>query len=324
MSLTRTPRSELPRRVVRLLLDRGLLGTADVHRYGVTARDVSESNGVVLVEVGNGNGFAAKDLRVPREGGQGEPERELALLHAAAELPDASDLLAPMVLHEPDEALLVLDGLVAARRLDRVPDPLASGPARLLGRTLGRWHRAAADLTLEPARPWIHDVDGAAAPPVLRTDPTLSALVREFRAGPEAAVLDRARELWAPDTTIHGDVRFANVLVRPSPPSAHLVDWESAGRGDSTWDVAGAVQEYVTAGRPFPPADPGDPVRALLDAYTDARGAGPDPERLAASLGARLLHRALQLSTWLADPRAEVARHRELAVAVSGGAVEVR
>ena len=42
------------------------------------------------------------------------------------------------------------------------------------------------------------------------------------------------------DTLIHGDLRFANLLVAPgaSPPRIWLVDWEFAGLGESAWDVA--------------------------------------------------------------------------------------
>ncbi|WP_204038975.1 hypothetical protein, partial [Acrocarpospora phusangensis] len=109
----------LSRRAVRLLLDRGLVRAADVHRYGLTARDVSESNGVVLVELGNGQGFAVKDVGAPREGGQGEPEREIALYRAAG----GTAMLPRLELHDPGAGLLVLEGVIAARRLDRLAAP---------------------------------------------------------------------------------------------------------------------------------------------------------------------------------------------------------
>lgn len=288
----------LARRAVRLLLDRGLLAAADVHRYGVSAYDVSESNGVVLVELGNGRGFAVKDVGTPRERGQGEAAREIALYRAAG----SSPLLPRLELYDAEAGLLVLEGVISARRLDRLPTPDSAGA---FGRALGAWHRLGAGLSPLPAtRPWVLDLDGPDRLPVLDQDARLAALSAAVAGDPaHQAALETMRATWAADTVIHGDVRFTNVLIRSSG-EALLVDWESAGAGDSRWDVAGALQEYLSAG-----------VRGseFLDGYTAGRGRPAESAHLGAFVACRLLLRAFQLTNWLPEPDAEVERHRALA-----------
>lgn len=292
---------QLARRAVRLLLDRGLLVAADVHRYGVSAYDVSESNGVVLVELGNGRGFAVKDVGAPRERGQGEAAREIALYRAAG----SSPLLPRLELYDAEAGLLVLEGVISARRLDRVAAPY--DPAGAFGRALGGWHRLGAGLPpLEATRPWLLDLDGPDRLPVLDQDARLAALSAAVAGDPaHRAALETMRAAWAADTVIHGDVRFTNVLIRSSG-EALLVDWESAGAGDSRWDVAGALQEYLSA-------QAKGAVAAFLNGYAAGRGRPVESAHLEAFVACRLLLRAFQLTNWLPEPDAEVERHRALA-----------
>lgn len=290
---------ELARRAVRLLLERGLMSAADVHRYGVTARDVSESNAVVLVELGNGRGFAVKDVGSSRDPAQGEAAREIALYRTAAAHAGCARILPRLELH--DSGLLVLEGILSARRLDRL-DTL--GCAASFGRTLGAWHRVGAGLPpLAATRPWLLDIDGPSRLPILDVDGPLRSLTAALLDDPShRAALDLVRTAWVADTTIHGDVRFTNVLIRSSG-EALLVDWESSGLGDSRWDVAGGVQEYLSAGHP---------VEDFLSGYAAGRER-PVSADLGAFVACRLLLRALQLANWTDKPEAEIERHRSLA-----------
>ncbi|SDH91820.1 Phosphotransferase enzyme family protein [Sinosporangium album] len=307
----------LARRAVRLLLDRGLMSPADVHRYGMSARDVSESNGVVLVELGNGRGFAVKDTGAPRDGGQGDPAREVALYRAAGGVPGATRVLPRLELYDEDAELLVLEGVISARRLDRLAaphDPLDPRLAAAFGRTLGVWHRVAAGLPpLRPAHPWLFDIDGPDRLPVLDNDEKLRSLTADILGDPAHLAAKAAVEAaWTPDTAVHGDVRFGNVLIRSSG-EALLIDWESAGAGDSRWDVAAGLQEYLSAGGVLRPGGGSDTVAAFLDGYAAGRGRPVEWDRLAEFTACRLLVRALQLTTWLPAPDVEVERHRALA-----------
>ncbi len=71
-------------RAARLVIDRGMISPAEIHRHGIRARDVSQSNPVALVEAGNGRGFLAKDMSSAPAKEQGSPERELAVYRAVA------------------------------------------------------------------------------------------------------------------------------------------------------------------------------------------------------------------------------------------------
>ena len=64
--------------------------------------------------------------------------------------------------------------------------------------------------------------------------------------------LERLTRSWRPETVIHGDIRFDNVLVR-SPRADEevdaielwIVDWEMVRIGDPAWDLAGALQDFL-------------------------------------------------------------------------------
>jgi aminoglycoside phosphotransferase (APT) family kinase protein len=66
-------------------------------------------------------------------------------------------------------------------------------------------------------------------------------LVRLVQASEElAASLDRLDREWRPDALIHADLRLDNFLVsnaQTDRPRLTIVDWETAGTGDSCWDV---------------------------------------------------------------------------------------
>lgn len=319
----------LGRRAVRILLDRGLLRPRDVHVYGVTARDVSESNGVSLVELGNGTGFAVKDLSEPGDAVQGHPEREVALYRRFSSDPRVTGLLPRLCLHDPQEQLLVLEGLVSARRMDRMTspsEPTNAGLARVFGETLGRWHGSAPPLprTGERELPWVVRIGAADRLRVIEEDPRLRSLADAVLADPShRQALARVADIWRVDATVHGDVRFSNILVRTSSPcTVVLVDWESSGPGDSYWDVAGGVQEYLCAGigwRAAAVPGPSGPVESFLAGYAQGRGAMVEAARLRPFVASRLLMRAFQLTNWMQESEDEVARHRAIARRVMEG-----
>jgi hypothetical protein len=122
--------------------------------------------------------------------------------------------------------------------------------------------------------------------------------------------------LWRPETVVHCDVGFDNVLVLPPPggPGAdqlpagvRVVDWELVCLGDPAWDVAGAIQgflllwahsmpvssslsaEEMTAGALYPLAGMRGAIRATWHGYRAAAG-------LAADEAAALLRRAVPYS----------------------------
>ena len=92
--------------------------------------------------------------------------------------------------------------------------------------------------------------------------------------------LKRLAEGWQPACTIHGDLRFDNLIVTGDPTRpVVLVDWEYAGRGDRSWDVGSVLGELLStwlyAGTRLDPTSPPVVVvrwaREFLSSYSDGR-----------------------------------------------------
>jgi hypothetical protein len=127
-----------------------------------------------------------------------------------------------------------------------------------LGKILGTFHRQSSTLLdsdsfawLERALPWILSVNRP-HPSMLATMSiahinTLRIIQSETRW---VEALDKVRSEWLVDSMIHADVKSDNVLVRltpdgESPFSMWIVDWETVQYGDSIWDVAGVLQDFI-------------------------------------------------------------------------------
>lgn len=304
-------------RAARLLLARGDIRPQDVHHHGVRVRDLSQSNGVALVEVGSGRGFLVKDMRPRRDPGQGCPERERALYRAASSRPDLARHV-PAYLGDQEE-MLVLEGLVASRRLDHASggaQVLDTGLAQRLGHALGAWHRDAAGLRGFPAaEPWLLGLDRPGRLPVLDEDGALREVAHRITGDPMLRhLLARIRAGWRASTVIHGDVRLANVMVGRS---VRLVDWETCGWGDPAWDMGAVIQEFlsvgVAAGHGLGGSPGLAPARAFLGAHRAEAGPVARGRRLLDHVAGRLLVRAVQLANWPDAGPTWIAAHIDLA-----------
>jgi Ser/Thr protein kinase RdoA (MazF antagonist) len=229
-------------------------------------------------------------------------------------------------------ALRDVDGLA-----DRVPEPLgatapggfavrlmpgrplgvgglAQAQARSLGRALALVHSERAPeadmdgcrpLALTLHRPTVRDVNSA--PPGLR------AVIEIVQAAERLAVgLEAAAERWLPEALIHGDIMGENLLVDGG--RVHIIDWESAGRGDPAWDlgsalaltVTGRIAHMVVGGTSSRTEDRDDAAaRATLESYLAARSLS-DAERT------RLVRAAeTMVAVRLVQNAAELAAQRE-------------
>ena len=311
-------------RAVRLVVGRGLIPPADVHRYGIRGRDLSMSNGVVLVESGSGRSFAVKYLSLSDGSEQGSPLTELRLYRAAADNPALQPFLPDFYDQADHQELMILEGLNTSRRLDQLTGGWSVFSVEIagwFGRALGSWHRGAQRIeALGDADPWLFRIDGEDRLPALDADADLRELTEQVLSDPSlVSLLERAQGAWRRETTIHGDIRFANVMIQTSPPVVRFIDWEMAGKGDPAWDVAGAIQEYVSL------ASEGDSrivgiVQAFLREYRSAADLPMSWDHLRPVVGCRLLLRALQLVNWEGDTADSTARHLELARTMAEGA----
>ena len=110
--------------------------------------------------------------------------------------------------------------------------------------------------------------------------------------------LDELREGWRPDSLIHNDIKWENCLVSGPDPHGNvqvrIIDWEFAGRGDSSWDAGAIFSNFLSSwlfSVPVTGEEPPDrylelaryplehmqpAIRAYWRAY--ARGMGLQPE----------------------------------------------
>ncbi|MBK9156579.1 MAG: aminoglycoside phosphotransferase family protein [Micropruina sp.] len=100
--------------------------------------------------------------------------------------------------------------------------------------------------------------------------PTL--VIETARSWPD--VMAAAAQAWRATAWTHGDVSAMNVILA-SDGSARLIDWESAGAGDPSWDLAGA-QMLAAA---LLPGQVEIAMARLRHAYRAAGGPAAEPSR---------------------------------------------
>jgi hypothetical protein len=256
--------------VFPFLLDRGLIDLAWIIDGTLTIRSIPRRNRNLQVEGPEGRGYLIKQPELSAHGGHATLRCESMFHEFCREEPAASalTLFLPRLVHSLDEEARLVFELIS----DAIPlqiRPAAQGgrdhdmkAARALGHALATVHRVfrQVDLDRDPRMDWLPR--------------TLPSILKFHQPGPEKRAgmsrahleilrvlqahpgfgdhLDRSTRSWRPQTLIHGDIRFDNVLVRP--PRAEdegdavalwLVDWEMVQIGDPAWDLAGALQDFL-------------------------------------------------------------------------------
>lgn len=245
--------------MVRLLIDRGLVDVREVLDGELRVHDGSRRNRSAIVTRPDGSGFAVKESAA-YEFGQYLALQDVPALRA----------FVPPLLSEGAEPLIVSvePGSVDLHQhhLDGGPIDVALGGA--IGRALGTLHREAPDSMR-------HEDD--AAPDIFDIElPDLGSL-RDYTGGVLEVVrllqqhrtlganVRAAERTWLPETVIHGDVKWPNLVVVPGPHGGlrgiRLIDWEDSGAGDPAWDVGSAIAGYLSCWIvSLPTLDGGDPV----------------------------------------------------------------
>jgi aminoglycoside phosphotransferase (APT) family kinase protein len=292
------------------LLARGLIDTGWIVDGHLTIRSEARRNRNLRVEGPAGKGFLIKQPDDPGHGGHSTLRNE-ATFHRFCRQEPAVSSLARFIPHLIDcdqgTARLVFELVTGAVSFQSKLEEKANGEtmtaaARELGKGLAILHRCfrpecvhADDRLSELARhpPWATGLHKP-APELLAVlsaanYETLRILQTQEGLGER---LDRLRRDWRPETVIHGDVKFDNVLVRTdhdgeSPTSTRIwiVDWEMVQIGDPAWDVAGAFQDFLVlwvrsmpmneemspeeriAGARQPLGELRDAIRALWEGY---------------------------------------------------------
>jgi aminoglycoside phosphotransferase (APT) family kinase protein len=250
------------------LLERGLLGPADVVDGPLMVRDVSRRNRCLRVTSRAGRGYLIKraDLGQPGTATSVRTEADFyRLCWSEPALAGLRGLLPRPVVtggREPTLVLELLEGALPLLRHCARPEPPAFDPraAPALGAALGRLHSAfraavaAADPRLpgrERGRPWILAVHRPEPALLDRLSPANLQLLKIVQRQPGLAErLEAAGAEWRVATVVHGDIKSDNVLVGPGwdaagEPRIRLVDWEFAQPGDAAWDLGSAFADFV-------------------------------------------------------------------------------
>jgi aminoglycoside phosphotransferase (APT) family kinase protein len=167
--------------------------------------------------------------------------------------------LAPRVLRRPE--------LEAAR--ERIPGQLATALARIHSldpAELGSLPRPDADPAVAACDFWERALDDVGEPL-----PAVEAGLRWLRLNPPPAPQRAA--------LVHGDFRLGNFIVGGDGLAA-VIDWELCHAGDPAEDIGWlCIRSWRFGNDELPVAGLGE-LDAFLDAYEDAGGRRPDPERL--------------------------------------------
>ncbi len=238
--------------VVRDLLALGVLTVDDAVERGFALTETSVSHRSFRVRIGEGAGLFVKRADPLRSQG-----RDLATEAAVYRIARSSEPLARVTpaCHalSADDSLIVLEAApgtplsetaLAAGGLE----PGARSAMCAYGRAVARVHQVRPPPLGQP--PWLL----GALEPGWGGYGWLPVACRELllRLAATPAIRDGFRSAaaaWRAGVLVHGDLRWANVLVAldAEPPRVWLVDWELACRGDPAWDVASVLADLLAA-----------------------------------------------------------------------------
>jgi hypothetical protein len=239
------------REVLDLLMARELLSPQAVVDGGLAIRDVSRRNRNFRVTTREGPSYLVKQGF--GAGGRATVGNEAAA-YAALAAPIGRYLPACHA-WVPERALLVLELVARGRTLadHHARGRFSGAVAGALGRALGILHGATARppgaggdppsaLSIHrPAVAWMRELSEANL-----------ELIRALQGAPGvSALLDDLRGGWHVDAVTHRDLKSDNcVVVRNAAgrgTGIRLVDWETAGPGDSAWDTGSVLGDYLAS-----------------------------------------------------------------------------
>ncbi|MFL6257802.1 MAG: aminoglycoside phosphotransferase family protein [Pyrinomonadaceae bacterium] len=250
------------------LLERGLVTPRSVLEGDLLIANAARRNRNLRVTRKDGVSYLVKQPDDPTFGGSYTLRREAAFYQFCRDDPAAAAIgpLLPRLLYfDPERVLLALELFEEAKQPWRLYTEAAAEkfPAYVsgaLGRALGLLHQTFR--ALDPAAPacaewlrsdipWVMQVHKPGPEVLSNISPANYQTLRILQTQEDLSQhLDSLRRLWQPQTIIHSDIKSDNVLVMPAPADAktaevRLVDWETVQYGDSAWDVAGALQDFV-------------------------------------------------------------------------------
>lgn len=293
--------------LAHFLIGRGLLSPDAVLGGDLVILDASRRNRNFKVIRGTGPGLFVKQMREMQPDAMLTLRREAACYERARDDPALSRLMPRLITYDSARHLLIVELLPEAESLADRHAREKTFPAeigRMLGEGLGLYHAQAAGIIESEA---MQSLFARQVPVMLklqsgglaalgqfgRIGPALSAVIEQH---PEfQTLLDALGAEWRFDSLIHGDMKWDNVLLFPTPSGGldfRIVDWEMADLGDADWDVGAVLQSFLAVwilsmpiASGLPPehyvgmaAQPIETMRPVLqafwEAYSSTRGFG--------------------------------------------------
>jgi Phosphotransferase enzyme family len=298
--------------LAHFFMDRGLLGADAVVAGDLTILDLSRRNRNFKVVRSAGPGLFVKQMREMQADAMLTLKREAACYELARDDPALSRLMPRLIRYEANRHVLIIELLPDAESLADYHARHKTFPieiGRLLGEGLGLYHAHAGTL-LDSKE--LQALFARQVPVILRLEsgghaalgqfgrigPALSALIQQHQEF--QMLLDALGAEWRFDNLIHGDMKWDNVLVFPTPDGLdfRIVDWEMADFGDAAWDVGAVLQSFLAVwiqsmpianglppeayvGMAAQPLETMQPVlRAFWEAYAMTRGFAEDERKL--------------------------------------------
>lgn len=253
--------------VHEFMIDRGIISEASFMNGDYEATSANRRNCNIQITTRREGSYLVKQPFDQTSESAGTLEREIRFYqYLAADPARLPGITAVARLTDAERRMLVLDFLTPAQQLwkyyrARGADDLPFATIRAIGRLLARLHRSVPvapgdggtpgflprdlpfGLTINKPRPGVMGHIAAGGMDYLRD---LQSSAEVMRAWEDAVAA------WRVDAVIHGDVKLDNFLVMTpgdDPADGHadirIVDWELVQHGDSAWDIAGVLQDFL-------------------------------------------------------------------------------
>ena len=264
--------------VVHFLLRNGLVEAREVVAGQVSVIDSSRRNRNFKVIRNGGTGLFVKQMRDMQTDAMLTLKREAACYELARDDATLRRLMPRLVRYDENRHVIVVDLLPEAESLLNYHTRHRGFPVeigRMLGEGLGLYHTRAGAL-IESER--LKQLLARQIPLILtlsrgghamlgrfgRVGPAISALLQQHKDF--EGYLDTLGAEWRFDSLVHGDMKWDNVLVYPTPSGLdfRIVDWEMADIGDAAWDVGAVLQSFLSVWILSMPIASGVPPQAYV------------------------------------------------------------
>jgi hypothetical protein len=252
--------------VAQYLLDRGLLDTDSIVNGDLTIIDASRKNRNIEVIRNRGASLFIKQPDTTNLDAGKAIGREALLYLLIQTDPEFNSLkgLTPRALDFDNQRnILITEFIKNARSWNEHNYFVSKGAIRseeagVLGKSMATYHKAFDGLTdsnklnFLPTGLLPFTSLSRPGPEIFTTMSSanlhLLKIVQQYSSLYDS--LDQLSSEWHPQTLVHGDVKWDNILLSYEDPRGGLIkmtitDWETANLGDPAWDIGGIFQEFV-------------------------------------------------------------------------------